>query len=376
MKKVLIGVALLMSVRLWAHTITVDGDPSDWVGSLPQVVDTYVTSAGEIIWRDAVNDDNGDGGDAPSAPDNPTGYTYPTDSTYTDGEADITEWRATSDGQNLYFLVKVDSFTSVYYPLITIMMDIDHVAGSGQVYVPQNADLMVSPAIQWEYAVVIADDNVKVFDQNWTDITDSVNASAYLNPDNGVIEVGLNALKLLPSGNVLDSTVNFVVTAGLGEFGNYKEVDSVATQWHGGGGMGANGSEADPDWLEPDIYDLCFVKSTDQANDLNTYKYPGDTMAVIRATSSLQVDMPSISGIKEQSNQLQNKTGNIFVLSHRDLTLGNNITGILVYRSDGTLVKHISGKTIKSGSLTKGVYILKIHENSGSFKTGKLIVTD
>ena len=72
---------LMVLVNLvYAHSIIVDGDASDWIGT-PGAEGTLVFSGQEAIWNDYADDDIGDGGDALLASDNPSAYTYPTSDT-------------------------------------------------------------------------------------------------------------------------------------------------------------------------------------------------------------------------------------------------------------------------------------------------------
>ncbi len=343
MKKWLVIAVLLFNVKLFAHQIIVDGDPADWVGANIGLNDTAYIDAGEAIWLDTQGDDIGDGGDAQGAPDNPAGYTYPTDSTFTGGEADIIQGRLTANAPYLYFLVQLDTFASNYYPMVVIMMDVDGVRGSGNVWVPQNADCQVDSQIAWDYAIVIGDNGIKVFNSAWQDIADSVEAQVVYNPNNGYIEGSLNAVKL--DSTFLDTVVTYVMVAGLNEFGNFKEVDDTATQWHGGGGLGENGQTDSIFWIEPDIYDLAFVKSSDQVNDLNSYIANDSTLqpAVIRPTSSVSIPMYWITtGIKEYGNRKANHETPVLFATKGIVNLGFKANVITLYSKNGAKIAEYS----------------------------------
>ena len=339
MKKLLVIVVLLFNVKLFAHQIIVDGDPADWIGANIGLNDTAYVDAGEAIWLDARGDDVGDGGDAQGAPDNPAGYTYPTDTTFTGGEADIIQGRLTADAPYLYFLIQLDTFASNYYPMVVIMMDVDGVRGSGNVWVPQNADCQVDSQIAWDYAVVIGDNGIKVFNTAWQDIADDVEAQVVYNPNGGYIEASLNAVKL--DSVLLDTVVTYVMVAGLNEFGNFKEVDDTATQWHGGGGLGENGQTDSIFWIEPDIYDLAFVKSDDQVNDLNNYVANDTTVqpAIIRPTSSVSIPMYWITtGIKESKQLGRDRSLPVLFATKGIVNFGYRATLVTLYTKDGARV--------------------------------------
>ena len=363
MHRYIVAVALLVAVRLYAHSITVDGDPTDWIGATISQNDTGYVDGGEYVWIDTVGDDIGDGGDALNANDNPDGYTYPTDSSFTGGEADIVQFRLTADDQNMYFLVKLDSFASVYTPMVVITIDVDHVSGSGEVWLPQDADLQVDSLIAWEYAIVLGDDNIKVFNSSWTDITDSVQAQAVFNPNGGYIEAGLNTSLLNSSVNILDTTIYLTCAAGLNEFGHFKEVDSLATQWHGGGGIGSNGSTDSIFWVEPDVYDLAFVPHNEQVNDLNAYNDSTLTPSFIRATSAAEVNMKDVSGIKEEHKKIANNLPVLF--AHKGvIRFDGNIDRVVVYAENGAKIIERSGN-INSLALPHGAFFALVKSKKG-----------
>ncbi len=89
---VLIGAAALPAFGP-AHSVTVDGNAGDWVGTPPAQVHDTAISAGEWIYRGEAGDVRGD----------PSGTI--------ETNADITEVRFTADASNLYVLVRLDDVT-------------------------------------------------------------------------------------------------------------------------------------------------------------------------------------------------------------------------------------------------------------------------
>ncbi len=82
--------------KFTGHSITVDGNYSDW-RNLPYLNDnSSIYFSNEFIYKDPLNDDTGDGD-----------YTYPTNSRFTQGMLDITEFRVTYDSNFLYFYIKL-----------------------------------------------------------------------------------------------------------------------------------------------------------------------------------------------------------------------------------------------------------------------------
>lgn len=243
------------------HPIIPDGNPGDWLSPSPPVDSFFIdTQHGEAIWNDMEMDDLGDGD-----------YTYPINPAFTGNEADLVEFRVTDypDSNYLYFLIKLKGFEYIWQPILVITMDLDHVYGSGQAWVPQYADYVVDSLIFWEYAVVIWDGWVALLNSSFSNVT-GPNSYASFNPDNEVIEVRLDCSYMEPKPWNTGGAY-YSVMVGLQDFGNFREVDLTPSEWRGGGGVGYG--EGHPDWVDPDIYDLGFVVSYDQQNDLNTYLF-------------------------------------------------------------------------------------------------------
>src|SRR3990170_3555785 len=83
--------------------ITVDGDPSDWTGTVP-VANTGAESNLEYVWNDGTGDDTGDGD-----------YTYPKagDLNRT-GLFDLTAVHITADATNLYVLLRIQNLSNAW----------------------------------------------------------------------------------------------------------------------------------------------------------------------------------------------------------------------------------------------------------------------
>jgi hypothetical protein len=127
-----------------AHTITVDGDLTDWdartwpahsnighIGRDPM-------DRGEFIWRDAAGDER-------------------TDFSSPDPQADIREFRITADPMALYFCVKMEDITITTgngAPMVQIAIDLDRVAGSGQLDLGPLTDTKVGQGGRWERLLV------------------------------------------------------------------------------------------------------------------------------------------------------------------------------------------------------------------------------
>ena len=100
MKKIYIILLFLFPLILnAAHTITVDGYPSDWLGTPSSTVHAVVYSSGEWIYTGEADDERNDYNETQPSSNN-----------------DITEVRFGQDGTYLYMLVEMDGITSVDYP--------------------------------------------------------------------------------------------------------------------------------------------------------------------------------------------------------------------------------------------------------------------
>ncbi len=349
----------------WAHPITVDGDPSDWIGTAPGP-DMMAYSAQEFIWTDSEGDDLGDGGDAPYAADHPGPYTYPDTSLFSGTEADLLEFRFTLDPDTpfVYVLVKMAGFAFTWQPIVAIMVDMDHIVGAGQTWVPANADLKVPRENAWEFAILLKDGVVMVQDADWNEITGSSYAVA--NPDNGYIEAAVDVSQWPDPPDSLWLTL----VVGLGDFGHFREVDSVSSVWIGGGGVGLGGQDTGRFWVDPDVYDLAFVPASDQANDLNTYSdgtvdtllYP----ATLRPTTVAAIDLGQLAVAEtgtHESPPLRIPTVVQGVLRIHQLPQGTQSLTVLDITGRTLRTWSVEGRrsvVLDIRSLGSGVYFLRV----------------
>jgi hypothetical protein len=127
-----------------AHTITIDGNVTDWDGSLGPAVSNLGHLArdpmeeGEFVWRDAAGDER-------------------TDLSNPDRSADITEVRLTADAAGLYFCFKLADITTTTgggAPMVQVAIDLDRTAGSGQSFLGGLADTQVGINARWEFLVM------------------------------------------------------------------------------------------------------------------------------------------------------------------------------------------------------------------------------
>ncbi|MFB3895011.1 MAG: alpha-amylase family glycosyl hydrolase [bacterium] len=250
--------------------ITIDGLLNDWRGTAGiQGTGTISSTGTEFIWKDEINDDTGDGD-----------YTYPTDATFTGGDADIDEFRIAWDTGYLYFLFKavsINTAASFFTPYFGVAIDTDRVYGSGRTALGieggianGGADAVLSGYLASEFEVAVPGVNsVVMTDKNGNIVSTGVK-SAY-NKNIGVTEI---AVPLSTIGNPAGKTWSFVPYAALETYNGIREIQQYATQWNPGGGF-----NNDADGNEPDIFDLVGNSATEQLKDLNSYV--GSTPAVI-----------------------------------------------------------------------------------------------
>ena len=277
------------AVSVYGHAILVDGDPADWVG-IPGSEGTTVISRGEAIYVDYIGDDLGDGGDAPLADDNPEPYSYPTNPLFLGTEADILEWRCTTDISNdmIYFLIRV-SYDEPWMPFIGICFDLDHIPGSGQRDCGNYSEVMVAPENAWEFLISIWNMQVTVRDQNWNVVPGAT--MNYFDTIHDVIEVGVNVSNWVPSP--WGMTAYVTVYAGLQDFDNLRNVNYSASEWQGGGGYDDALS-----YHDPKVYDLCFCTPLQQNSDLSNYTNTSPT--VLSATTVYPLNMTMLNIVDDE----------------------------------------------------------------------------
>jgi hypothetical protein len=271
--KVLVGGWIFLPF-LKAHIITVDGDPSDWMTHSVSDRDTFfylehtgfVDDKNEAVWIDDILDDLGDGD-----------YSYPTDSIqpgeprFTGGEADLIEFRftegATSTDTFLYFLIIVnDTFNGGEdWPSFIAYFTIDtHQTLSGSKYAPQFSDVQIEGS--WVFSGIFSMYTARLLDENYSDI----NTGHIFAVNKNVYEAALkiDSLKLYHK--------KYYVSFGIGleDLGNFREVESLPAQYNGGGGIS--------NWADPDVYDLGYIKSNSQANELSGYS-PDNPVVITNA---------------------------------------------------------------------------------------------
>jgi len=290
-----------------AYTVTVDGDPTDWLANTAAQKantrayyrDNMLPCGWEYVWKDMEGDDTGNGT-----------YVYPTDPTnYPAGIADILEFRVTSDLSYLYFLFKmktvanpandVNGFSS---SALVITIDTDNVDGSGEQWLPATNEVKVGGELQWEYGIVLRANasgdlsawggsyvtNLTWNSGGWWDWHSFGRESVQVMGSNvtNCIEARVplsftdNAGQSYNMGSLMGKAWKFVVGAGFQPATWYQndmfEVAATADNWNPGGGS--------DNWADPDLFDMCFYASkSSQEADLNGFST--DTPMFVSAVS-------------------------------------------------------------------------------------------
>jgi hypothetical protein len=176
----LILLSVLLPAPVQAHSITVDGDPSDWDPSgyamdPPTTDDTGhigrdSSSQGQYIWKDTTGDESTSGSD----PD--TNY-------------DLTEFRVTAGSDDVYFLAEFSDVTDDVKPYLAIAVDSDQ-DGTGNLGDPDGSETSVSTDARWERWIVVNKNNTGYYTEGgspaWTDA-----GSSSMSVTNDAIEVSM-----------------------------------------------------------------------------------------------------------------------------------------------------------------------------------------
>lgn len=254
-------------VPLIGHSIAVDKNIRDWVGSAPEEENAATVNSGEYIWKDATGDDKGNGN-----------YTYPLNKALKKG-ADLREFRVTYDKDNLYFLIRTDRPGDWWagYRIIGIHKE---GAADGMTLLAQGdpdeynfdsgtfANLKASPDLACQYVVIVS----STYKGRIWDAKGKLIARKEDQPDDTpgfeILDSNWNAVEVaipwsLIGGNPAGQTWKFIVAVGQQDNDIVRAVEEQASEWHGGGGA-ANGAN-------PNVYDLAGADKATQEKELGSY---------------------------------------------------------------------------------------------------------
>ncbi len=135
-----IGIMSLHGGKIYVrHGITVDGDPSDWTGTLPSTNNAYLVSNGEYVWNDTAGDER-------------TNFANP------DPRVDLTEFRVTGDTSYIYFMAKFKNMSGFYLGdngATWMAITIDNGTAGGETYFAGSSDTQCNSSAAWEYQIVV-----------------------------------------------------------------------------------------------------------------------------------------------------------------------------------------------------------------------------
>lgn len=272
-------------------SISVDGDPSDWVGT-PGSVNTWVIDEGEGIWVDIGGDDTGDGM-----------YLYPigmhddlygTPCIFTAGSFDLTEFRTVVDEDYLYMMFRLRNMSTYEiatkwggkeigfdHQLVLVAIDTDQVSGSGQTdFVDElQANATILPSAAWEWLISIngrvpliytATGEMHDFDLVGAEIKADVSCDT--------IEVAIPTNLI---GDPTDKTWRFTICVGGYDEGHFRQVwDTEVAENEGWPPffrfMGGEGRDTPEQGLDPNFLDVAFTTNTaEQEEMLGNYQKTG-----------------------------------------------------------------------------------------------------
>lgn len=240
-------------------SISVNGNDSDWPSAAAVGADQFgVVGDQTFVWHDAPFDDTGAGA-----------YTYPTNSVFTGGDADLEYFRFAYDASNFYFLfrpVSINPGASFFTAYFGVGIDLGVSSGSGaqSIGFDQNtnatgtAELLIRDDADMEYQLVFTGPRgATLLDSSGTVISTPTSA---FSQSTGVVEIAVPRGELGLAGPLAGQAFNLFVYVGLETFGNLREVEPGNAQWSPGGGI------VEPS--DPDVFDLAGASGAQQVADI------------------------------------------------------------------------------------------------------------
>lgn len=257
---------------LKGHSIKVDKNDNDWIGTPAEQENAAIVSSGEFIWKDAKGDDTGNGK-----------YTYPTSKDIAKG-ADLREFRVTWDKNNVYFLIKCSRPGNWWAPYRIIGISKEGEKDGMTVLGQGDADEMdpeggcfgeikVDQSLACQYVIGIGSTyKMWMWDAKGKCVARTTGEKSTDTPGFLVADDNWNSIEIAVPleliGNPAGQTWKFVVGTGLQDADHFREVYEEATEWHGGGGEG----DEDESGSDPDVYDLASPSMEIQEKELSSFK--------------------------------------------------------------------------------------------------------
>lgn len=269
--------------------ITADGNGSEWAGAAQAANTIALTPSNVVIWKDATADDNG-----------PGTYAYPTNTAFTTGDADISEFRVAMDPAVMYFYIKpanINPSASFFTPYFGIAIDTQDGGRLTSLGVDQGtngigiAELEVRPDAAPEFELVFTGPaGADLLSDTGTLI--SGNVPAGFSQTTGEIEIMVPRSQLGLGGVLANQRFNVVVYSALETFGGIREIsNSTGSFTPGGGSTSAN---------DPDVFDLVGASAANQHAELSDWNTSIPAM-VIHSVLTLRAS-DSLSAVGEWQN--------------------------------------------------------------------------
>lgn len=242
-------------------SILVNGIDGDWAVPGGMVQDTWALSPQRVfVWRDAEGDDLG-----------PGTYTYPTNSAFTGGDADLAELRVALTSTHVLFFIRpvsINPGASFFTPYFGVGIDLAPGGRPGSLGYDLStsavgvADLEVRPDASPEFELIFTGPaGAHLVDASGSLVPGTINW-AYAQ-STGVVEIGVPRAMLGLTGTLNTQQFRILPYSALETFGGIREVStSNAAFTPGGGATHAN---------DPDVFDLAGAGTADQLADLQDY---------------------------------------------------------------------------------------------------------
>ena len=313
----LLPIRVLGSPPTTGSTITVDGDPSDWVGTAPTIPNSWTISEGEFIWVDEVDDDTGNGS-----------WIYPT--TFQGTEADLVEVRITWNENYLYILLKFADLPDGQWnrTAISIGIDQDLTSSSGAGWFPGWTGVAIDERAWWEYGISIVSGNIPgagiaIYNQTWQTVANTTYPAetpllVANDTDTDCIELGI---PLSVIGDPSGKTWRFSIMVGLQRGGIFAAIGENATADAPGGGL-------DDEWVDPCAFDLAFAPSkAEQEANLGEFDPETDTPVKVKFFMDIymySVMMPSV--IEDLKSRILDLEGQVSDLQDQISSLQDQVS--------------------------------------------------
>ncbi len=261
--------------------ITNNGIDGDWGTPAAMAPDSWVLTAGGVFaWRDAEGDDAG-----------PGTYTYPTNSAFTGGDADLAELRVALTPSAVLFFIRpasINPSAGFFTPYFGVGIDLGAGGRGGSLGYDISteavgvAELEVRPDAAPEFELVFTGTmGPRLLDAAGSLVPGTI--SWAFSQSSGVVEVGVPRAMLGLSGPLSDQPFRLVAYSALETFGGIREVLAAAAGFTPGGGAAHTN--------DPDVFDLAGAGPAGQSADLSDFDATFPTM-VVRSVIPLALSDP------------------------------------------------------------------------------------